>query len=155
VPTYRVREATLDDLDALVRHRVGMFTAMGAEADLAALAAAFRVWLQATMPAREYYAWVCDTPSGAIVAGAGVSLLRWPPGPQLGTGGRLAFVYNVYTEPAHRRQGLARRLMDAIHDWCAAQGIGSVALNAAPAARHLYDSMGYSEVPSPMMFRIA
>ena len=52
-------------------------------------------------------------------------------------GDRIAVVYNVYTEPAHRRQGLARRIMDAIHAWCRDQGIASVALNASarrPAA---------------------
>jgi hypothetical protein len=33
VSAYRVREATLDDLDALVHHRVAMFTDMGVELD--------------------------------------------------------------------------------------------------------------------------
>jgi GNAT superfamily N-acetyltransferase len=154
VPTYRVREATLEDLDVLVRHRVGMFADMGAELDVEAIETAFRAWLRMTMSSGEYYAWVCETPSGEIVAGAGISLLHWPPGPQFGSDGRLAFVYNVYTEPAHRRQGLARRLMDTIHAWCAGRGIGALALNAAPAARHLYDSMGYFEAPSPMLFRV-
>ena len=50
------------------------------------------------------------------------------------TGHRLAFVYNVYTEPAHRRRGLARLIMDAIHAWCREEGIGSMALNASPTA---------------------
>ena len=78
----------------------------------------------------------------------------WPPGPTPGRGDRLAFVYNVYTEPAHRKQGLARLVMETIHAWCDAQGVGALALNAAPDARHLYDALGYFEAPSPMMFRI-
>ena len=68
---------------------------------------------------------------GEIVAGGGISLLRWPPGPRPAAGDRLAFVYNVYTEPAHRKRGLARSLMEAIHAWCAEQGIAAMALNAA------------------------
>ena len=151
---YRVRPATLADLDALVHHRVAMFTDMGVAMDAAALAGASRLWLRAAMDAGDYRAWVAETGSGAIAAGAGISLLRWPPGPGLTTGNRLAFVYNVYTEPAHRKHGLARSLMEAIHAWCASQGIGAVALNAAAAARHLYDSMGYFEAPSPMMFKM-
>jgi GNAT superfamily N-acetyltransferase len=154
VSTYRVREATLEDLETLVRHRVAMFADMDVEVDAPALATAYRAWLRATMPAGEYYAWVCETEMREIVAGGGLSLFRWPPGPRPATGDRLAFVYNVYTEPAHRKRGLARRLMDAIHSWCGAHGVGAVALNAAPAARHLYESQGYRPAPSPMMWKI-
>jgi GNAT superfamily N-acetyltransferase len=154
MPDYRVRPATLDDLDALVHHRVAMFTDMGVDVDVPVLDHAFRAWLRATMPAGEYCAWVCDTNAGEIVAGGGISILKWPPGPRTTAGDRLAFVYNVYTEPAHRRRGLARRLMETIHGWCDAQGIVALALNAAPEARHLYDSMGYFEAPAPMMFKI-
>jgi len=67
-------------------------------------------------------------------------------------GDRIAVVYNVYTEPAHRRQGLARRIMDAIHAWCRDEGIASVALNASADGRPLYESMGYQLPPNPMMF---
>ena len=154
MPDYRIRLATLDDLDALVHHRVAMFTDMGVAVDAAGLDRAFRDWLRATMPAGDYVAWVCETEQGEIVAGGGISLLRWPPGPRPAAGDGLAFVYNVYTEPAHRKRGLARSLMEAIHAWCAGQGIAAMALNAAPDARHLYESMGYFEAPSPMMFKM-
>jgi len=154
MPDYRIRPATLDDLDVLVHHRVGMFTDMGVSVDAVALDHAFREWLRTTMPAGEYYAWVCETKVGEVVAGGGISPLKWPPGPQPVAGDRLAFVYNVYTEPAHRKQGLARRIMETIHTWCAERGIAALALNAAPDARRLYESMGYFEAPSPMMFKI-
>ena len=58
MPDYRIRLATLDDLDALVHHRVAMFTDMGVAVDVPALDAAFRAWLHTTMPAGEYVAWV-------------------------------------------------------------------------------------------------
>src|ERR1700704_4436831 len=95
---YRVRPATLDDVDALVRHRIGMFTDMGVPMDVAALDAAFRAWL-ADM-----------TPAGRGWAGGGTPS---PPGPRGPTypGTRLAFVYNVYAGPPHRRRGLARLIM--------------------------------------------
>src|SRR4030095_16353264 len=67
-------------------------------------------------------------------------------------GRQLAFVYNVYTEPAHRRRGVARLLMDAIHAWCREHDVSSVALNASADGRPLYEAMGYVVAPSPMMF---
>jgi len=151
---YRVRQATLADVDALVRHRLGMFTDMGTVFDAPLIDALFRAWLREMMPAGEYVAWVCEDASGAIVAGCGITLLKWPPGPSPLRADRIAFVYNVYTEAAHRKQGLARRLMDAIHEWCGHHGIAAVALNASPDGRHLYESQGYRLAPGPMMWKI-
>jgi GNAT superfamily N-acetyltransferase len=155
---YRVRPATLDDVDALVRHRIEMFNDMGIPLDTDALDRAFRVWLTEVMPAGTYRAWVADTlgapperPAAAVVAGGGITIVPWPPGPRHMTS-RLAFVYNVYTERAHRRHGLARLIMEAIHDWCREAGILSVALNASPDGRPLYEAMGYQLAPQPMMF---
>ncbi len=149
--SYRVREATLDDAGALVHHRVGMFTDMGVSFDAAALADAFDAWLRDVMPAGTYRAWLVESEDGAVVAGGGITILPWPPGPRY-MGTRLAFVYNVYTEPAHRRRGLARLVMDAIHAWCAEARVTSVALNASRDGQPLYEAMGYAVTPSPMMF---
>ena len=158
---YRVRPATLDDADVLVRHRCSMFTDMGVPLDAEALDSAFRAWLAKTMPGGTYRAWLVETTAeqddglaGAktlVVAGGGITILPWPPGPRY-LGDRLAFVYNVYTEPAHRRRGLARLLMDAIHAWCREAGITSLALNASRDGQPMYASMGYAVAPSPMMF---
>jgi GNAT superfamily N-acetyltransferase len=148
---YLVRPATVADADVLVRHRIGMFSDMGVAMDVAALEAAFRAWLMAMLPAGSYRAWVVETGAGEVVGGGGITILPWPPGPHY-PGNRLAFVYNVYTDPAHRRRGLARLVMDAIHAWCREAGITSLALNASVDGLALYESMGYAESPSPMMF---
>jgi GNAT superfamily N-acetyltransferase len=159
---YHVRPATLADVDVLVHHRVGMFTDMGVPMDVAALETAFRAWLVETMPPGTYRAWLVEaradaaTPgatgrSDGVVAGGGITVLPWPPGPTY-HGDRLAFVYNVYTEPGHRRRGLARLIMDTIHAWCREAGVASVALNASRDGLPLYESMGYAESPAPMMF---
>jgi GNAT superfamily N-acetyltransferase len=148
---YRIRPATLADADVLVRHRVGMFTDMGVPMDAPALEISFRQWLGEMMPAGTYRAWLVETPARDIVGGGGVSVLPWPPGPQY-MGDRLAVVYNVYIDAAHRRRGLARRLMETIHVWCRDAGVTSMALNASRDARPLYESMGYVEAPSPLMF---
>jgi GNAT superfamily N-acetyltransferase len=148
---YRIRAATLDDADVLVRHRVGMFTDMGLTMDVPRLETSFRAWLSALMPAGTYRAWLVESAGGQIVGGGGMTIVPWPPGPSY-AGDRLAFVYNVYVDAAHRRHGLARLIMDAIHAFCRAEGITSVALNASRDGLALYQSMGYVESPNPMMF---
>ena len=148
---YRLRQATLDDADALVHHRIAMFTDMGVPIDALGLGAVFRPWLAEMMPKGRYRAWVVETDLAGIVSGGGITILQWPPGPGY-LGDRLAFVYNVYTEPDHRRRGLGRMVMDAIHAWCRDEGIRSLALNASRTGQPLYESMGYVATPSPMMF---
>src|SRR4029077_9832765 len=102
-------------------------------------------------PAGTYRAWLVESASGEVAAGGGMTIVPWPPGPRY-QGDRLAFFYNVYTEAAHRRRGLARRIMDAMHAWCRANGVTSMALNASRDGQPLYRSMGYVESASPMMF---
>jgi GNAT superfamily N-acetyltransferase len=148
---YTIRAATVDDAETLVRHRIGMFTEMGVALDAPALDRAFRAWLADMMPAGTYRAWLVEDGAGAIAAGGGITILPWPPGPRY-MSDRLAFVYNVYTEPAHRRRGLARRIMETIHNWCGEHGITSVALNASREGQPLYHALGYRESSSPMMF---
>jgi GNAT superfamily N-acetyltransferase len=148
---YTIRAATIDDADVLVRHRIGMFTDMGVPLDAAALDRAFRTWLADLMPPGTYRAWLVEDDAGAIVAGGGITILPWPPGPRY-MGDRLAFAYNVYTEPAHRRRGLARLIMETIQAWCGEHGVTSIALNASRDGQPLYQALGYSESPSPMMF---
>jgi GNAT superfamily N-acetyltransferase len=148
---YHLRPATIDDADVLVHHRIAMFTDMGLNFDVPRLEATFRAWLNELMPAASYRAWLVEGAAGAVVAGGGITVLPWPPGPGY-AGDRLAFVYNVYVEAPHRRRGLARLIMDAIHAWCREAGISSVALNASRDGLALYQSMGYVESPNPMMF---
>ena len=148
--TYRVRPATTDDVDVLVQHRLAMFTDMGSTLD-DRIGPAFAAWLRELMPTGAYRAWLVETADGEVVGGGGATIIPWPPGPRY-PGTRLAFVYNVYTEPAHRRRGLARLVMDAIHTFCREHGVTSVALNASADGQPLYEAMGYAVTPSPMMF---
>jgi GNAT superfamily N-acetyltransferase len=147
----KIRAATLDDLDVLVHQRVAMFTDMGVPMDVEVMATEYRRWLAARMPAGTYRAWVVESDAGDVIAGGGISILPWPPGPGY-PGGRIAFVYNLYAEPAHRRRGLGTLVMETIHAWCRATGISSAALNASRDGQPLYEAMGYRVSASPMMF---
>jgi GNAT superfamily N-acetyltransferase len=148
---YSIRPATLGDIDALVHHRVDMFTEMGTPIDRAAVEASFRRWLDEAIPAGTYRAWVAETADVNVIAGGGITILPWPPGPRW-LGGRVAFVFNIYTHPAHRLRGLARSIMGRIHDWCRVNNIGVVGLTASSAAEPLYASMGYRATTSPTLW---
>lgn len=145
---YSIRPATVADLDAIVRHRRQIFADMGLDIDHIGIDREFSRWLREKM-GRVYYGWLAESPQGKVAAGGGLSVLPWPPGP-FDLKGELAFVYNVYTEPPHRR-GLARKIMETIHAWCRERGIRSVLLNASDEGRSLYEGMGYRVGTIPVM----
>lgn len=140
--TYAWRDATLDDIDTLVRQRHEMFAEMGHLDRLDEVTRASGDWLRQSIAAGVYHAWLAIAPDGSVASGGGITIIPWPPGP-LDLGDHAAYVYNMYTEPEHRRRGLARELMFRIHDWCRLQGVHTVRLHASDAGRPLYASLGY------------
>jgi GNAT superfamily N-acetyltransferase len=141
---YSIRPAAIADLDTLTAHRRAMFFEMGYDdgAGLEAMTSAFRPWLLARLQSGEYLAWVAVTEDEAIVAGAGLWLMDWPPH-MIGPGSRRGNILNVYTEAAHRRRGLARRLMLTALEWSRAHGIRAVILHASDEGRGLYEELGF------------
>ena len=57
--------------------------------------------------------------------------------------GRLAWLGMVIVHPAYRRLGIARRLLDSCLEFTSQQGIDIVGLDATPAGRPLYQSLGF------------
>lgn len=148
--TYTIRPATLADIPHIVQQRANMFRDMGIPAEFDDMGAAMDLWLRHAIPSKTYRGWVAQTSQGAVTAGGGLLIIPWPPGPMT-MDPRCGFIFNVYTDPAHRAQGLAKRLMDAIHDHCRAEGIERVVLNASVFGKPLYEAMGYVETAEPMM----
>lgn len=147
---YGIRPATTEDIPHLVDHRLAMFRDMRTPGDYPGMAGAYEEWLCQVMPAGTYRAWVAESSDGGVAGSAGIIVLPWSPGPVV-LDPRCVFVFNVYTAPAHRRRGLARRMMETIHAWCRSGGLQRIALNASDDGRPLYDAMGYTVAAEPMM----
>ena len=147
---YSIRPAALADIPHIVEHREQMFRDMGIAAAYEDMAAAMARWLRDALPANVYRGWVAVTTSGEVVAGGGLIVMPWPPGP-MSMDPRCGFIFNVYTKPAHRKQGLGRQLMEAMHAWARGEGIERVVLNASTFGEPLYQAMGYVVTNEPMM----
>jgi len=147
---YAIRPATIADIPHIVSHRERMFRDMGIAAEFDDMRAALELWLRHAIPARTYLGWIAVASGGDVAGGGGLIVMPWPPGP-MSMDPRCAMVFNVYTHPSHRKQGLARKLMDTMHEWCRAEDIERIALNASTFGRSLYESMGYVVAEEPMM----
>lgn len=138
------RPATNDDRDTILHHRRSMFRDMGngTGAELDAMVETTAPWLQRALADGSYRAWLAHTADGEVVAGGGVLVSVWPARPG-DPNTRRALILNVYTEPAFRRQGIARQLMSLIIRWLKEQGLHTAYLHASDDGRPLYQSMGF------------
>ncbi len=142
---YRVRRASPGDLDLVLRHRRRMFEDMGYRdvATLDVMQAAAEPFMAQGLADGSYRGFLVEDERGDVVAGGGVALVPFQPHPRDPTS-RRAFILNMFTEPAHRRRGLARRLMQAMVTWCREQGFQAVSLHASDEGRPLYEALGFT-----------
>jgi GNAT superfamily N-acetyltransferase len=143
-PNYTIRPAVAADVKDLLHHRRAMFYEMGhtEPAALDAMELSCRPFLKNALRDGTYRSWVAEIVKGTVIAGGGVVILPWLPSP-VDARPRRAIILNVYTEPAYRRQGIARALMQTAIVWCRAEGFQSVALHASEQGRPLYESLGF------------
>ncbi len=150
-----IRPNTVADIPDLVRLRRLMFEDMGWQ-DSAKLDASDRAcqrYFARAIPAGEYHGWLAVTAAGQAVASGGLVIDQHPPGPG-NLSGKTGYIMNVVTLPDHRRQGLARRLMDVMLAWLAERGIEQVTLHASDMGRPLYQGLGF-EASNEMRLRLA
>ncbi|TWD80459.1 ribosomal protein S18 acetylase RimI-like enzyme [Kribbella amoyensis] len=141
-----VRRAGPDDAPALVRLRGLMLEAMGQDLggpDAPWRDVALRYFTDQLSSPASFAAFVADDPEAGVVANAAGHVTVHPPGPKDPTTLRGA-LYNVSTEPAFRRRGLARACVTALLDWYRDEtGVGQVELHATEEGAELYHSLGF------------
>jgi GNAT superfamily N-acetyltransferase len=143
-----LRLATADDIPALVNHRRRMFEDMYADQDVvrdpagyAAMDEAYAVLLRYEIPAGSTRAWVIED-AGRIVASGALKFTDWLPRPD-GLRRGLMYVHSVYTVPEYRRPGFARRILNAMIDYCRDNGWPRLTLHASDMGRSLYEDLGF------------
>jgi GNAT superfamily N-acetyltransferase len=149
---YKIRLATIDDAAIIARHRANMFFDMGYfnEAEAQVIKNNSLPILNEMLASGEYRGWLAEF-EGQIVAGGGMILRRLLP--RLGSisGGREAYILNMFTDHEHRRKNLARQIMQVMIDWCQESNIGRVSLHASDEGRPLYESMKFKATNEMML----
>ena len=134
-----IRRVTPSDLDLVCRHRAEMFREAGRDDGvLAAMAAPFRLWLEAKLAGGSYFGFVAQHDENPIAA-IGLMEIDWPPHPSHPTDARRGYVLNLFVERKHRGKGIGRRLMEAADQEFARRAIRFVILHATEQGRPLYE----------------
>ncbi|MFL6055356.1 MAG: GNAT family N-acetyltransferase [Actinoallomurus sp.] len=92
---------------------------------------------------------VVDGDTGLAACGIGAIDRRLPS--PYNPRGLVGHVFGVVTDPAHRRHGHSRSIMEVLLGWFTDQGVRRVDLNASPDGEPLYRSLGFSEHPDPTL----
>ncbi|MBE9035117.1 GNAT family N-acetyltransferase [aff. Roholtiella sp. LEGE 12411] len=58
---------------------------------------------------------------------------------------KFGYIWGVYVEPSHRRQGIAKHLTNSAIAHLKAIGCTRVVLNASPSGKPVYSSLGFSQ----------
>ena len=150
----QLRRATVQDVPALVHLRSLMFSSMGS--DVGGHDAEWRVaaagWFrdQLTRP-RQFAGFVIEHPVDGVVSAALGSCDARAPGPN-DVSGVQGHVFNISTEPAHRRCGYGRACLTELLTWFHTDtDVRVVHLKATPEGAGMYQSAGFREPAFPSM----
>ena len=101
-----------------------------------------REYFQKALRTGKYKGWMAEDLNGKVVGGGGIVIADWPGYPGENHASRV-WILNMYTEPGARRRGAARRLVEAMIEWCRSQGYSAVSLHASSAGRPVYEGLGF------------
>lgn len=135
---YEVKKAAGSDLETVIALR---FETLGVINEGAEFDEAFR------KRTREYFTngeqtTVLAYCSGEAVGCATICYLTVMPTYSHKSGNR-AHIMNVYVRKEHRRQGLARKMMEALLEEAKERGVTSVTLDATESGKPLYAALGF------------
>lgn len=141
-----LRPLTFLDIDLITRHRAAMFRDSGRQEEaVAAMAEPFRQWLEPRLADGRYFGWAVETSgAGLPIAGLGMMEIDWPPHPNHPLEARRGYILNVYVEPAYRRRGIARLLLETARAEAVRRGLSYLILHATEQGRALYAGLGWS-----------
>src|ERR1700690_1778171 len=153
LPNLNIRVATTKDIPEILRQRRAMYEDMEyRDADaLAAMVSVSADYLTKALSDGSFLAWLGSV-GNRVVAGGAIIISPWPAHPY-DLEGRRATILNVYTYPEYRRQGIARRLMQTMVDWCKREGFARVTLHASKDGRSVYESLGF-EIGNEMVLKL-
>jgi GNAT superfamily N-acetyltransferase len=147
------RRAVPGDAEELVRLRKIMLDSMRPSDDVAWQQPALETLrAQLSYEEGELTAFVVDDPSGsgrlaACAAGVTQRGLGGPGNPS----GVSAHVFNVCTDPDHRRRGYSRACMEALLACYKRRDVRRVELLATTDGEPLYTALGFARTPAPAM----
>ena len=136
-----IRQLVPEDVSDFVEMRIAQLLEEGARESLD-LRPALRDYYARHLVDDTFIAWLAFA-GGRMVATSGISIVEKPPYYGCPTG-RIGLVSSMYTDPAWRRQGIARDLLLRVLEEARTHGCGTAQITASDAGVPLYQSVGFA-----------
>ena len=143
---FELTSVGLECIDELIELRIAYLAA-----DFGELAAKDETSIRAALPSyferhleRDLIAFVARAESGRIASVALLLISEKPANPRF-VNGQIGTVFNVFTVPVYRRQGLASQVMGELLAHARALNLDLVELNATDEGYPLYRSLGFED----------
>lgn len=146
-----VRQAEAQDLEVVAGLRL-KFLAAHRGVGVASFPADFvqqtRAFLLRHAAADSICSWLAET-DGELTGGVSMLILDLAPRPE-DNSGREGYIINMYVDPAYRRRGIGRSLLEACVRAANDLGLRRLLLSATEDGRPLYDAAGFRTNPNWM-----
>jgi GNAT superfamily N-acetyltransferase len=141
---YDLREATASDIPTLVRHRRLLMEEIDSvdQAILDDHLRVYRGWLRSRLRSGSVVGWIASVGDVQVASGL-VFVLRHRPHPS-NPSGRTPYLMAMYTDPAHRRQGIASAIVRAATDWATKADFSYITLHATDMGIAVYEALGFA-----------
>lgn len=126
VPAYRLRPGTLREIDLLVRHHRGMWEEIAefTPADLDAADRRYRQWARPRLESGNLVGFIVETERGEPAASGCIWMMPVQPRPGWNAT-KAPYLMSMYTEPRHRGEGHATRIVREALRWARSRGLRS------------------------------
>ena len=143
---------TSKELDTFIQMRIRQLREEGAEEDID-LVPALKDYYTRHMAEGTFVSWLA-VDGEHIVGTSGMSFVEKPPYFSC-PNGRIGLLSSMFTEPAYRRQGIAKELLTRVVEEAKAYGCGSVQITASDMGVLLYTDFGFVKNGNFMQYKIS
>src|SRR5271157_970420 len=143
-PEFTVRRASEADLDVLVEQRVSMYREMMTDIkpDFRAYGRRYRSWARKMMKRKKLVSFLVIAGRDKPVAGGSLWIRENQPSPRF-PGTEIPYLMSMFTDPAHRRKGLATLVVKEATRWSRKHGYPRVTLHASNMGEPVYAKLGF------------
>ena len=140
---------TPDRVDQFIKIRINQLREEGATQDID-LVPALQDYYKRHMADGTFVSWLAID-DGEIVGTSGMSFVEKPPYFSCPSG-RLGLLSSMYTDPGHRRMGIAKELLSRVVEEARNYGCGCVQITASDMGVLLYTDFGFVKNGNFMQF---
>ena len=133
---------TADRLEQFIKIRIGQLREEGATEDID-LVPALQDYYKRHMADGTFVSWLAIE-EGEIVGTSGMSFVEKPPYFSCPSG-RIGLLSSMFTDPGHRRMGIAKELLSRVVEEARNYGCGCVQITASDMGVLLYTDFGFKK----------